>query len=128
LFSSSFVNAGSKKNQRAALYIEFVEMTDDDRSVLKCTVTGDESWCFMYDPETKRHSVTWLSPKEPKAQKVIMQKSRVKTMLTAFFYDKDIIHHKFVPEKQTTNGKFYKEMIKRLFAGIHCIRPEFQAA
>jgi hypothetical protein len=33
------------------------------------------------------------------AQKVRMQKSRVKKMLTEFFYAKGIIHHEFVPEK-----------------------------
>jgi hypothetical protein len=58
----------------------------------------------------------WLNPKKPKAQKVGMQKSRVKTMLIAFFYDNDMIHHKFVLEKQTVNGRFYKEVIKRLIA------------
>jgi hypothetical protein len=61
-------------------------------------LTGGESWCFMYDPETKYQSATWLSPKKPKAQKVRMQKSRVKTMLTAFFDAEGIIHHEFVLE------------------------------
>jgi hypothetical protein len=31
-----------------------------------------------------------------------------------------------VPEKQPVNGKFYKEVVKRLIARIHCIKPEFQ--
>jgi hypothetical protein len=39
----------------------------------------------MYDPETKRQSATWLSPKKPKAQKVRMEKPPVKATLTAFF-------------------------------------------
>jgi hypothetical protein len=47
-----------------------------------------------------------------------MQRLWVRTTLTAFFDDKGIIHHEFVPEKHTVNGKFYKEVIK--------IRPEFQ--
>jgi hypothetical protein len=55
-----------------------------------------------------------------------MQKSRVKTTLTAFFYAKGIIHDEFGPEKQTVSGKFYKEVIKRLIARIHHVRPEFQ--
>jgi hypothetical protein len=37
-------------------------------------------------------------------------------MLTAFFNAKGIIHHEFVPEKQTVNSKFYEEVIKRLIA------------
>jgi hypothetical protein len=80
-----------QKHQHAASSVEFIEMTDDDRNVLKRIVTGDESWCFMYEPETKRQGVTWLSPKKPKAQKVRTQISWVKKMLTEFFYTKGII-------------------------------------
>jgi hypothetical protein len=40
------------------------------------------------------------------AQKLRMQKSRVKTMLTAFFYAKCIGHNELVPGKQIINGKF----------------------
>jgi hypothetical protein len=47
-------------------------------------------------------------------------------MLAASFDAKGIIHHEFVLEKQTVNGKFYKEVMKRLIARVHCIRPEFQ--
>jgi hypothetical protein len=60
------------------------------------------------------------------AQKVRMQKSQMKAMLTDFLYAKDIIDHEFVPEKQTVNGKFYKEVIKRLVTRVHHVRPEFQ--
>jgi hypothetical protein len=61
------------KNVSAA---SFVEIIDDNRNVLKRIVMGDESWCFMYNPETKHLSKTWLSPKKPKAQKMRMQKCR----------------------------------------------------
>jgi hypothetical protein len=47
-------------------------------------------------------------------------------MLAAFFYAKRIIHHEFVPEKQTVDAKFYTEVMKRLIARVHRIRPEFQ--
>jgi hypothetical protein len=55
-----------------------------------------------------------------------MQKSRMKTMFSAFFHAKGIIHHELVPEKHIVKGKFYKEAIKRLIAQLHCFRPEFQ--
>jgi hypothetical protein len=41
-----------QKHQHTASSVEILEMTDD-RNVLKWIVTGDESWRFMYDPETK---------------------------------------------------------------------------
>jgi histone-lysine N-methyltransferase SETMAR len=49
-------------------------------------------------------------------------------MLTAVFYAKGIIPHEFVPEKQTVNGRFYKQLIKRLIAQVHHVRPEFQGS
>jgi hypothetical protein len=33
---------------------EFIQFVDDDCSLLDSVVTGDEPWCFQYDPETKR--------------------------------------------------------------------------
>jgi hypothetical protein len=35
-------------------------------------------------------------------------------MLNVFFYAKGIIRHKFVPEEQTVNSKFYKKGYKIL--------------
>jgi hypothetical protein len=64
--------------------------------------------------------------KYKETQKLRMQKSRVKTMLTAFFYVKGTIHHIFVPEKQTVNGKFYKDVMKRLIARVQRVKLEFQ--
>jgi hypothetical protein len=107
----------NQKHQRAALSVEFVEMIDGDINVLKRIVIGDESWCFMYNSETKR---------KLRAQMVKMQKSHVKTMLTSFLYAKGIIHHEFVLEKQTVKYKFYTEVIKTLIAPVHRVRPEFQ--
>jgi hypothetical protein len=105
-----------QRHQRAASSVEFVEMIDEVRNVLKLIVTGDESWCFMYDPETERQSATWLNPKKPKAQKVRMQKSRVEKRFTAFFEAKVLFIMNLCWKKQIVNGKFYKEVIKKLIA------------
>jgi hypothetical protein len=68
-----------------------------------------------------------LSGRELKMDsKVRILESLVKTMLTEFFYAKDIIPYKFVLKKQTANGKFYKDMIKRLSARVRRFRSEFQ--
>jgi hypothetical protein len=64
--------------------VGFLEMIDDDRNVLKRIVTGDESWCSLNDPDTKRQSAPLLSSKKSKAQKDGTPRLWVKTMLTAF--------------------------------------------
>jgi phosphoribosylaminoimidazole-succinocarboxamide synthase len=58
----------------------------------------------------------FIENKCTEAQKVGMLTLQVKKMLTAFFDAKGIIHHEFLLEKQTVNGKFRKDMIKRSVA------------
>jgi len=32
-------------------------------------ITGDEFWCFAYDPETKRESSEWVGETSPRPKK-----------------------------------------------------------
>jgi len=41
----------------------------DGRCRQKCfnkIITGDETWCFAYDPETKRQSSEWVGETSPR--------------------------------------------------------------
>jgi len=48
-------------------------------------ITGDESWVFDYDPETKLQSAEWHTKSSPRPMKARMSRSRVKTMIIIFF-------------------------------------------
>jgi hypothetical protein len=89
-------------------------------------VTGDESWYFMYDPGKKTSECNLDEFKETESSESENAKIVSENNIDCFFYAKGIIHHKFVVEKQTANGKFYKEVIERLITRIHRVRPEFQ--
>lgn len=93
---------------------------------LDSIVTGDETWCFKYDPETKRQSATWKSPSSPKAKKLRFSKSRIKTMFICFYDSKGIVHREFVPYGQTVNGEYYLGVMERLWKRILRIRPEYR--
>ena len=78
-------------------------------------VTGDESWVFDYDPETKRQSEEWHTKSSPRPKKAHMSRSRVKPMIIVFFFDsRGIVHIEFVPPGQTVNHAFYKDVLERL--------------
>jgi hypothetical protein len=47
-------------------------------------ITGDESWVFDSDPESKQQSVEWHT-KSSHLKKARMSRSRVKTMIIVFF-------------------------------------------
>jgi len=42
-----------QKEKRMECANDFVRMCHQDRSFLTTIVTGDETWCYQYDPETK---------------------------------------------------------------------------
>jgi len=37
-------------------------------------ITSDETWCFAYDPATKRQSAEWVGQNSPKPKKLRFQK------------------------------------------------------
>jgi hypothetical protein len=47
-------------------------------------IKGYETWCFAYDPETKRQSCEWVGEIFLRPKKLKFQKSRIKTMLIIF--------------------------------------------
>jgi hypothetical protein len=64
---------------------------------------GDESWCFQYDPQTKRQRAEWRSTGTPPSKKVRRQQSTTKTTIIVFFDTRGIVHYESVPQGQTVN-------------------------
>ncbi|GBL78224.1 hypothetical protein AVEN_42783-1 [Araneus ventricosus] len=82
---------------------DLINMADRDPNFLKTIVTGDETWCLRYDPKGKHHSMEWWGPGSPKSKKVQSEKSRIKTMLVAFFDSEGLVHTEFLPEGAMLN-------------------------
>ena len=60
---------------------------NDDPDLLKKVITGDESWVYGYEIETKAQSSQWKHA----------------DLLTVFFDCNDIVHHEFLPQGCTVN-------------------------
>jgi len=87
-------------------------------------ITGDESWVFDYDLETKRQSSEWHTKSSPRPKKARMSRSRVKTMIFVFFDTRGIVHKEFVPPGQTVNHAFYKDVLERLLKRVQRVRTD----
>ncbi|UYV66759.1 hypothetical protein LAZ67_4002783 [Cordylochernes scorpioides] len=89
-------------------------------------LTGDESWMFEYDPESKRQSCAWHTKSSPRPKKARMSKSRIKTMIIVFFDIRGIVHCEFVPQGQTINSAFYLEVLRRLKRRIAHVKTDIK--
>jgi hypothetical protein len=83
----------------------------------------DETWCFAYDPEIKRHSCEWVGETSPLSKKLKFQRSCIKIMLIIFFNSQHIVHEEFVPKGKTVNAEFYKGVMDCLLKCIQRVCP-----
>jgi hypothetical protein len=80
------------EQQRVSVCAELLEQVEADPELMERVITGDESWFFQYNPETKRQSLEWSSKGSPRPKKARMSKSKVKCMLVCFFDSMGIVH------------------------------------
>jgi hypothetical protein len=92
--------------------------------MLDKVITGDEKWCFQYDPETEHQSMQWKTQNSPQPKKACMSRSQFWTKLVCFFNHKEMIHYEFIAQGQTVNWQCYLEVLTRLQESVQRKRPE----
>ena len=87
---------------------ELLDQGNDD-NFLKNIITGDETWVYGYDVETKVPLSQWLSKTSPRSNKSRQQRSHVKVMLTVFFYSEGVVRYEFLPQgRKSIRGIIWK--------------------
>ena len=112
-----------QKTNRVNISQEQLDRVSVDENFLKTIVTGDETWVYGYDVETKAQSSQWVGQGSPRPKKARMSRSNMKLMLV-FFYWQGIIHHELVPRGQTVKKEFYVTVLKRLRESVRRKRPQ----
>ncbi|PNF32523.1 hypothetical protein B7P43_G02444 [Cryptotermes secundus] len=82
--SAKFVprlHGDDQRENRVNVCRDLKSEVQNDPEFLKRIVTGDESWCYEYDPESKQSSSQWKTPTSPRLKKARQVRSNVKTML-----------------------------------------------
>ena len=70
---------------------DILEHLQTEPDLLQRVITGDESWIFEYDPETKRQGLHWKCPLSPRPKKARQSRFKIKLMLIAFFDARGIV-------------------------------------
>jgi hypothetical protein len=99
-----------QKETRLNICVDILQNTENDLEYLGYVITSDESWFFQYDPETKHQSMHWKSPRWPR-KKSMEEQVKFQAMMIVFFYIWGIVHIDLVPQGQTVNQVYYKEVM-----------------
>jgi AraC-like DNA-binding protein len=81
-----------QKEVRASICADLLHEAQNNAMFINSIIADDESWCFQYDPQTKRQSAEWRSTCRP-SKKVRRQLSTTKTMIIVLFDARGIVHH-----------------------------------
>ncbi len=86
-------------------------------------ITGDESYIYLYTPETKEQSKQWLDKDDPRPQKALQGRGtrHSKCMLVAFFNSRGLVHREFV-RNSTITAAVYVNILDRLLVSIQHTR------
>ncbi len=116
-------------DQQRANHVEAAQKCTDmvaaDPTVLQQIMTGDKSWVYLYDPETKHKSQEWVSKSQGRPSKALRGRSQKKTMLVTFFNDAGMIHFKFI--QKTVNRFVYCQILACLREAVRKRRPSLWA-
>ncbi|XP_026828642.1 uncharacterized protein LOC105286551 [Ooceraea biroi] len=101
-------------NTRKELCQQNLLAVEEDPGLLQRVITGDESWIYGYDIETKAQSSQWCFKGERRPKKIRQSRSNVK----------GIVHHEFLPYGSTVTKEYYQEVLRRLRENVRRKRPE----
>jgi len=113
-----------QKENRVEISQELLANANGNENFLKNIITGDETWVYGYDVETKMQSPQWMGKESSRPTKARMSRSKIKVLLVVLFDWKSIFHHEFVPRGQMVNKQLYQEVLARLRDAVRRKRPE----
>ena len=112
------------KEFRMTTATHLLQCAESDADFLKTIITGDESWIYGYNLETKAPATVWPFPLSPRPKKARYVRSKTKVLLTVFFDKEGVVHHEYAPEGQTVTEQYYLEVMHRLRDAVRCKRHD----
>jgi len=107
------------KDCRCELSSENLKLMQLDWNLfVKRIVTGDETWIYHDNPESKQQSMQWKHASSPSPRKFKVQASAGKIMCTIFWDAEGILLIDFMPQKVTMTGVYYADLRHKLRLAI----------
>lgn len=87
-------------------------------------ITGDESWIYQYDPETKRQSTVWVFQNEATPTKVKRSRSAGKILIASYFSLTGFLVSIPLRDQRSINAEWYTtKCLPEVFSVVSNKRP-----
>ena len=103
---------------------DLLDHSENDKEFLPKIITGDESWVYGCDVETKVQFSQWTSKTSPRPKKAYQYDPKSRCCSQFFFDASGVVHDEYLSEGSTVNQTYYIEVLKRLRDAIQRKRPE----
>ncbi|XP_011054411.1 PREDICTED: uncharacterized protein LOC105146071 [Acromyrmex echinatior] len=113
-----------QKRDRVDIAKYMISKTESDPTFI---ITGDETWVYEYDTQSKHQASEWRAPNEPRPKKPRRFQSKKKAMLTVFMNYNGIVHHEFLSEEQSNEDSSKEGHLKERTARTPAVVERTQA-
>ncbi|UYV69727.1 hypothetical protein LAZ67_7000491 [Cordylochernes scorpioides] len=101
LYTPKIEGIAAAVKERLSICKDLIETANNDTDFVNAIITGDETGCFIFDPQTKKQSLEWHTPSSPRNKKVRLDKSKGKVMLVVSFDYQGLVYYEFIKEGVT---------------------------
>ena len=114
-----------QKEGRVRWCIEMLDKYDSGRSTATWDIiTGDETWVYQFDPETKLQSPVWLFPRDPPPEKFRRSRSTGKKMVALFVTKTGPIATIPLEDRRTVTADWYvQQCLPQVLNAARARRP-----
>ena len=112
-----------QRNRRVLLARAALALLRRRNNAVEHVVAEDESWFWVWDPDSKRSSAQWLDPGEERPQKARQEQSTAKVMLVLFFDRQGVVYREWVPNGVGINANLYIDILERMRVSLRHRRP-----
>ncbi len=111
-------------NLREMISHDWLDKVEADATIIDRIITGDESWVWCFEPESKRESTQWIQRGvDQRPKKFRRSQSTKKVMIAAFFDHEGLVHVDFLDGKKV-DSEAYIDILMRLRDSIRTKRRQ----
>ena len=92
-----------QKRDRVKVANDMIWEPESDLTFIKRISSGDETFVYEYDTQSRHQKIEWPSLDEPRPKKLRCFPSKTKAMRAVFIYYNVVMHYEFLPEGRTAN-------------------------